>query len=186
VVIFDGCGSADAADEVRALAEELHAPVGYSLKGKQLLEHDNTNVVGMTGLLGYGGCWEAINHADVLLMLGTTSLSVLSCRTRRFGSSRSTADDALFFADTGTALFRTARLIEYGPNCRPFAPSPVARWPTRSPMRSVVGTNRLPKTTDHRLVRGWWLDPYQLPVNFECEAAGTDSPGSSYHTATGV
>ncbi len=25
----------------------------------------------MTGLLGYGGCWDAINHADVLLMLGT-------------------------------------------------------------------------------------------------------------------
>ncbi|HEY1917606.1 MAG TPA: thiamine pyrophosphate-dependent enzyme [Streptosporangiaceae bacterium] len=25
----------------------------------------------MTGLLGYGGCWGAINHADVLLMLGT-------------------------------------------------------------------------------------------------------------------
>ena len=25
----------------------------------------------MTGLLGYGGCWDAINHAEVLLMLGT-------------------------------------------------------------------------------------------------------------------
>jgi pyruvate dehydrogenase (quinone) len=45
--------------------------VGYSLKGKQFLEHDNPNAVGMTGLLGYGGCWEAINHADAFLMLGT-------------------------------------------------------------------------------------------------------------------
>jgi pyruvate dehydrogenase (quinone) len=25
----------------------------------------------INGLLGYGGCWDAINHADVLLMLGT-------------------------------------------------------------------------------------------------------------------
>jgi thiamine pyrophosphate-dependent acetolactate synthase large subunit-like protein len=57
--------------EVRALAGKLNAPVGYSLKGKQWLEHDNPNAVGMTGLLGYGGCWDAINHADVLLMLGT-------------------------------------------------------------------------------------------------------------------
>ena len=55
--------------EVRALAGKLNAPVGYSLKGKQWLEHDNPNAVGMTGLLGYGGCWDAINHADVLLML---------------------------------------------------------------------------------------------------------------------
>jgi thiamine pyrophosphate-dependent acetolactate synthase large subunit-like protein len=59
------------ADQVRTLAGKLNAPVGYSLKGKQWLEHDNPNAVGMTGLLGYGGCWGAINHADVLLMLGT-------------------------------------------------------------------------------------------------------------------
>ena len=41
------------------------------LKGKPWLEHDNPNAVGMTGLLGYGGCHAAINSADVLLMLGT-------------------------------------------------------------------------------------------------------------------
>jgi pyruvate dehydrogenase (quinone) len=71
VAIFGGYGCADAGAEVRALAEKLSAPVGYSLKGKQFLEHDNPHAVGMTGLLGYGGCWEAINGADVLLMLGT-------------------------------------------------------------------------------------------------------------------
>jgi pyruvate dehydrogenase (quinone) len=49
----------------------LKAPVGYSFKGKVWLEHDDPNAVGITGLLGYGGCWHAINHADVLLMLGT-------------------------------------------------------------------------------------------------------------------
>jgi pyruvate dehydrogenase (quinone) len=71
VAIYGGDGCEQAQDEVRELAARLKAPVGYSLKGKAWLEHDNPNAVGMTGLLGYGGCYDAINHADVLLMLGT-------------------------------------------------------------------------------------------------------------------
>ena len=71
VAIFGGDGCAQAQDEVRELAARIKAPVGYSLKGKAWLEHDNPNAVGMTGLLGYGGCHAAINSADVLLMLGT-------------------------------------------------------------------------------------------------------------------
>ena len=71
VAIFGGDGCRDAQREVRDLAEKLKAPVGYSIKGKSWLEADNPNAIGMTGLLGYGGCWGAINHADVLLMLGT-------------------------------------------------------------------------------------------------------------------
>jgi pyruvate dehydrogenase (quinone) len=71
VAIFGGDGCEQAQDEVRNLAARLKAPVGYSLKGKAWLEHDNPNAVGMTGLLGYGGCHDAINNADVLLMLGT-------------------------------------------------------------------------------------------------------------------
>ena len=71
VAIFGGDGCAQAQDEVRELAARIKAPVGYSLKGKAWLEHDNPNAVGMTGLLGYGGCHAAINGADVLLMLGT-------------------------------------------------------------------------------------------------------------------
>jgi pyruvate dehydrogenase (quinone) len=71
VAIFGGDGCELAQDEVRELAARLKAPVGYSFKGKAWLEHDNPNAVGMTGLLGYGGCHAAINHADLLLMLGT-------------------------------------------------------------------------------------------------------------------
>jgi pyruvate dehydrogenase (quinone) len=41
VAIFGGNGCEDAQGEVRALARKLGAPVGYSLKGKQFLEHDN-------------------------------------------------------------------------------------------------------------------------------------------------
>ena len=71
VAIFGGDGCRDAQAETRSLARKLKAPVGFTFKGKQWLEPDNPNAVGMTGLLGYGGCWDAINHADVLIMLGT-------------------------------------------------------------------------------------------------------------------
>ena len=71
VAIFGGDGCRDARDEVIQLAQKLNAPIGYSFRGKQWLEHDNPNAVGMTGLLGYGGAHNAINDADLLLMLGT-------------------------------------------------------------------------------------------------------------------
>jgi pyruvate dehydrogenase (quinone) len=71
VAIFGGEGCRDARDEVLQLATKLNAPVGYSFRGKQWLEHDNPNAVGMTGLLGYGGAYNAIHDADLLLMLGT-------------------------------------------------------------------------------------------------------------------
>jgi len=70
VAIFGGDGCRDARDEVVQLAAKLKAPVGYSFRGKQWLEHDNPNAVGMTGLLGYGGAYGAIHAAD-LLLLGT-------------------------------------------------------------------------------------------------------------------
>jgi pyruvate dehydrogenase (quinone) len=71
VAIFGGDGCRDARDEVIELARKLNAPVGYSFRGKQWLEHDNPNAVGMTGLLGYGGAYSAIHEAELLLLLGT-------------------------------------------------------------------------------------------------------------------
>ncbi len=71
VAIFGGDGCRAARDEVIQLANRLKAPVGYSFRGKQWLEHDNPNAVGMTGLLGYGGAYSAIHEADLLLLLGT-------------------------------------------------------------------------------------------------------------------
>ena len=71
VAIFGGDGCRDARDEVIQLAQKLQAPVGYAFRGKQWLEHDNPYAVGMTGLLGYGGAYNAIHGADLLLLLGT-------------------------------------------------------------------------------------------------------------------
>jgi pyruvate dehydrogenase (quinone) len=71
VAIFGGDGCREGRDEVIRLASRLKAPVGYAYRGKQWLEHDNPYAVGMTGLIGYGGAYGAINDADLLLMLGT-------------------------------------------------------------------------------------------------------------------
>jgi pyruvate dehydrogenase (quinone) len=71
VAIFGGDGCREGRDEVVELARKLKAPVGYAYRGKQWLEHENPNAVGMTGLLGYGGAYNAIQEAELLLMLGT-------------------------------------------------------------------------------------------------------------------
>ncbi|HET7106791.1 MAG TPA: thiamine pyrophosphate-dependent enzyme [Candidatus Acidoferrum sp.] len=71
VAIFGGDGCRDARNEVLALANKLKATVGYSFRGKQWLEHDNPYATGMTGLIGYGGTYNAIHGADLLLLLGT-------------------------------------------------------------------------------------------------------------------
>jgi pyruvate dehydrogenase (quinone) len=71
VAIFGGDGCREGRDEVVELARKLQAPVGFALRGKQWLEHENPNAVGMTGLLGYGGAYHAIHEAELLLMLGT-------------------------------------------------------------------------------------------------------------------
>ena len=71
VTIFGGIGCAGAHNEVMALAKTLHAPVGFSFRGKEWLEYDNPYAVGMTGLLGWGAAFKAMHECDVLLLLGT-------------------------------------------------------------------------------------------------------------------
>jgi pyruvate dehydrogenase (quinone) len=71
VAIFGGIGCTGARAEVLQLAEVLKAPIGHSLRGKEGLQYDNPYDVGMSGLLGYGGAYDACHEADVLLMLGT-------------------------------------------------------------------------------------------------------------------
>ena len=71
VTIFGGLGCAGVHDELLALAEALKAPIGHTLRGKDVIEHDNPYDVGMTGLIGYGAAYETMHDCDVLLMLGT-------------------------------------------------------------------------------------------------------------------
>ena len=72
VVLFCGHGCRYAVDEVMQLAQTLKAPIGYSFRGKIFFERkDNPFAVGLNGLLGNKSGFEAMNKADVLLMLGT-------------------------------------------------------------------------------------------------------------------
>ena len=71
VAIFAGAGVAGAHDEVVAFADLLAAPIGHSLRGKDLIQYDNPFDVGMTGLLGYGAAHDGIHDADLLILLGT-------------------------------------------------------------------------------------------------------------------
>ncbi|GAA4400239.1 ubiquinone-dependent pyruvate dehydrogenase [Tsukamurella soli] len=69
--ILAGAGCAGAHDEVVAFAEQIKAPVVHALRGKEWLEYDNPNDVGLTGLIGFDSGYRAIEHCDLLIMLGT-------------------------------------------------------------------------------------------------------------------
>ena len=71
VTLFVGAGARDARDEVLALAATVKAPVGHSLGGKEWIQYDNPYDVGMSGLLGYGACYEASQETELLVLLGT-------------------------------------------------------------------------------------------------------------------
>jgi pyruvate dehydrogenase (quinone) len=71
VALFAGIGCANARTEVLELAGRLLAPLGHTLRGKDVLQYDNPFDVGMTGLLGYGACYRALQEADLVLLLGT-------------------------------------------------------------------------------------------------------------------
>ncbi|WP_116040425.1 pyruvate dehydrogenase [Amycolatopsis palatopharyngis] len=71
VTLFCGAGVRDAHAEVMELAGKVAAPVGHSLRGKEWIQFDNPYDVGMSGLLGYGACYRAMQEADLLVLLGT-------------------------------------------------------------------------------------------------------------------
>ena len=71
VTLFCGAGTRGAHGEVMELATRLQAPIGHTLRGKEWIQFDNPFDVGMTGLLGYGACYQAMHEADLLLLLGT-------------------------------------------------------------------------------------------------------------------
>jgi pyruvate dehydrogenase (quinone) len=71
VTILAGAGCADAHDQLMSLAEALKAPVVHAFRGKEFVEYDNPYDVGMTGLIGFGSGYRAMEHCDALVMLGT-------------------------------------------------------------------------------------------------------------------
>ena len=72
IMLFCGHGSKDAVAEVLALAQKVNAPIGYTFRGKIFFDKtDNAYAVGLNGLLGSRSGFEAMQNADVVVMLGT-------------------------------------------------------------------------------------------------------------------
>jgi pyruvate dehydrogenase (quinone) len=71
VTLFGGAGCQGAHEEVLELARRLKAPIAYSFRGKEFLEHDNPYATGMTGLLGTESGHYSLEKADLVFLLGT-------------------------------------------------------------------------------------------------------------------
>ena len=70
VSIYAGVGCQDAQEEVLALARRLKAPVAWTSRAKDFIEPNNEQEVGMTGVFGLQGGYEAVAECDILLLLG--------------------------------------------------------------------------------------------------------------------
>lgn len=71
IAIHGGEGTREARNEVLELSRKLNAPVSYAFRGKDVLEAENPNGIGMVGLLGWGAGTTALGDCDLLFMLGT-------------------------------------------------------------------------------------------------------------------
>ena len=71
VTVYCGIGCRGSKDDVLALADKLGAPVGHTLRAKDIFDYSDGPVVGLTGNIGNPAGYHAVNDCDVLLMLGT-------------------------------------------------------------------------------------------------------------------
>jgi pyruvate dehydrogenase (quinone) len=71
IVIMCGAGCHGAAEELRAMADRLKAPLIHSVKGKDIMAYDDPHWMGGIGMIGTKPVYNAIMHCDLLLMVGT-------------------------------------------------------------------------------------------------------------------
>jgi thiamine pyrophosphate-dependent acetolactate synthase large subunit-like protein len=71
VAIMCGAGCRGAADLLRALSDRLKAPLIHSLRGKELMAYDDPRWMGGLGMIGTKAVYHAVQHCDLLLMVGT-------------------------------------------------------------------------------------------------------------------
>jgi pyruvate dehydrogenase (quinone) len=71
VTILAGAGCENSHQQLIDLASTLKAPVVHAFRGKAFVEYDNPYDVGMTGLIGFTSGYRAMEHCDLLIMLGT-------------------------------------------------------------------------------------------------------------------
>jgi pyruvate dehydrogenase (quinone) len=71
IVIMCGAGCHGAANELRALSQRLKAPLVHSVKGKDIMAHDDPHWMGGIGMIGTKPAYNAVMHCDLLIMIGT-------------------------------------------------------------------------------------------------------------------
>src|SRR3954469_6006126 len=71
VVIMCGAGCRGAADLLRALSDRLKAPLVHTVRGKENLAYDDPRWTGGLGMIGTKPAYNAVQHCDLLLMVGT-------------------------------------------------------------------------------------------------------------------
>ncbi|WP_369636276.1 thiamine pyrophosphate-dependent enzyme [Nocardia sp. JMUB6875] len=155
VTIFGGDGCRDAHDEVVALAARLRAPVGYAYCGKQWLEWENPYAVGMSGLLGWGGAYQAMRDCDLCLLLGT-SFPFQDFYPEK--PKKVQIDAKASFVGRRTHL-DMGLVGDIGDTVRALLPLVAEKDDERHLDRAVRGTRKWRKRMDHYVTRGPAVTP---------------------------
>lgn len=69
--IMAGIGCAEAVEELTSFADLIGAPIVRTLRGKDIIDDDHPQCVGGVGLLGGSPGIYALEHCDLLLLIGT-------------------------------------------------------------------------------------------------------------------
>jgi pyruvate dehydrogenase (quinone) len=70
-VIMCGAGCRGTAELLRALSDRLKAPLVHSVRGKDIMAYDDPHWMGGLGMIGTKAVYNAVQHCDLLLMVGT-------------------------------------------------------------------------------------------------------------------
>jgi pyruvate dehydrogenase (quinone) len=122
VTLFCGAGCAGAHEEVLELAKRLQAPVAYTFRGKEFVEHDNPYATGIEALVPMLKKKKSDKHLKDCMQKYRDTQKSLERRAEANGRSRTlppehlTAvlndvadDDAIFTVDTGMTAVWAAR-----------------------------------------------------------------------------
>jgi len=71
VVIMCGAGCREAAELLRSMSNRLKAPLIHSVRGKDIMAYDEPCWMGGLGMIGTKAVYNAVQHCDLLLMVGT-------------------------------------------------------------------------------------------------------------------
>jgi thiamine pyrophosphate-dependent acetolactate synthase large subunit-like protein len=71
IAIMCGAGCRGAGELLRALSDRLKAPLVHSVRGKEIMAYDDPHWMGGLGMIGTKAVYNAVQHCDLLLMVGT-------------------------------------------------------------------------------------------------------------------